>query len=259
MQNFRSFMFVLSLGLVVYGCQKEKPVPQATESTEQTKELQAEQKTGKEAPMDITLQWLGHASFKICYKETILYIDPWKLKDSPHDATLVLVSHSHHDHYSPEDMAKVSGPNTKLVASPDVIAKESAGESMMPGLMVEFEGVRIRGVAAYNPNKEFHPKTNNWVGFIIEIGSKRLYYAGDTDLTEEMKALKDIDLALLPIGGTYTMDAAQAAEATAIIQPKLAIPYHWGDIVGSRSDAEQFAKSAKCETKILAPGDTIKL
>jgi L-ascorbate metabolism protein UlaG (beta-lactamase superfamily) len=252
-------MFAIALGCVVYGCKKEQPVPEATETKEQTTETQKEQEPRKEAAMDITLQWLGHASFKICHKDTVLYIDPWKLKNAPHDATLVLVSHSHHDHYSPEDLAKVSDPNTKLIASPDVMAKEKAGEVMMPGLTIELENARVIGVAAYNPNKEFHPKTNNWVGFVIEIGSKRLYYAGDTDLTEEMKALTNIDVALLPVGGIYTMDATQAAEAVTYIQPKLAIPYHWGDIVGGRSDAEKFAKAAKCETKILTPGETIAL
>ncbi|MCH8119819.1 MAG: MBL fold metallo-hydrolase [Planctomycetes bacterium] len=207
--------------------------------------------------MGITIQWLGHASFKICHEDTVIYIDPWKLKESPHDATLVFVSHSHYDHYSPEDIAKVSGQDTKLIASADVVAKEKAGEAIMSGLTVELESVRVRGVAAYNPNKQFHPKANNWVGFIIEIGSKRIYYAGDTDLTEEMKALKDIDIALLPVGGTYTMNADEAAEAAKHIKPKQAIPYHWGDIVGRRSDAERFAELAECEVKILTAGESI--
>jgi L-ascorbate metabolism protein UlaG (beta-lactamase superfamily) len=209
--------------------------------------------------MGTTLQWLGHAGFKICHEDAVIYIDPWKLKDAPHDVILVLVSHSHYDHYSPEDIAKASGPDTKLIASADVVAKEKAGETITPGLTVDFGSVRVSGVAAYNPSKQFHPKANNWVGFVIEVGSKRIYYAGDTDLTDEMKSLKEIDIALLPVGGTYTMDAAEAAEATKYIMPKLAIPYHWGDIVGEQSDAEQFAKSAKCETKILIPGDRITL
>jgi L-ascorbate metabolism protein UlaG (beta-lactamase superfamily) len=153
-------------------------------------------------------------------------------------------------------MAKVSGPDTKLIASADVIAKESAGETIANGLTIELESVRLVGVAAYNPNKQFHPKTNNWVGFVIELGSKRLYYAGDTDLTEEMKALKGIDVALLPVGGTYTMDAAEAAEAAKYMKPGVAIPYHWGDIVGGRDDAEKFADAAECDTKILTPGQT---
>lgn len=209
--------------------------------------------------MGMTLQWLGHASFKICDEDAVIYIDPWKLEDSPHDATLVLVSHSHYDHHSPDDIAKVSGPETKLVASADVVAKAKAGEVILPGLSIEFDNVKVSGVAAYNPDKQFHPKANNWAGFIIEVGSRRIYYAGDTDLTGEMKALKDIDIALLPVGGTYTMDAAQAAEATKYIKPKRAIPYHWGDIVGSRADAEKFSAAAECEVQILSPGETISL
>jgi len=209
--------------------------------------------------MGMTLQWLGHASFKICDEDAVIYIDPWKLEDSPHDATLVLVSHSHYDHYSPEDITKVSGPETKLVASADVVAKAKAGEVILPGLLIEFGNIKVSGVAAYNPDKQFHPKANNWAGFIIEVGSNRIYYAGDTDLTEEMKALKEIDIALLPVGGTYTMDAAQAAEATKYIKPKRAIPYHWGDIVGSRADAEKFAAAAECKVQVLSAGETISL
>ncbi len=209
--------------------------------------------------MGITIQWLGHASFRICHQANVIYIDPWKLKDAPHDATLVLVSHNHYDHYSPQDIAKVSGPNTKLVAPPDVIGKQKGGEAITNGLTIELENARLVGVAAYNPNKQFHPKASNWVGFVIELGSKRLYYAGDTDLTPEMKALKGIDMALLPVGGTYTMNATEAAEAVKSIKPKSAIPYHWGDIVGGRADAEKFAKATECDTKILTPGQTITL
>jgi L-ascorbate metabolism protein UlaG (beta-lactamase superfamily) len=169
----------------------------------------------------------------------------------------VLVSHSHYDHYSAEDIAKVSGAETKLIASADVIAKEKAGEGITPGLTVALDGIWVKGVAAYNPDKQFHPKRNNWVGFVIEIGSKRIYYAGDTDLTEEMKGLKDIDVALLPVGGTYTMNAKEAAEATSHIRPKLAIPYHWGDIIGGQSDAEAFSEQVECDVKVLLPGETV--
>ncbi|MGB2865826.1 MAG: MBL fold metallo-hydrolase [Sedimentisphaerales bacterium] len=213
----------------------------------------------KEAAMGMTLQWLGHASFKICHENTVIYIDPWKLTDSPHDATLVFVSHSHYDHYSPEDITKVSGADTKLVASADVVAKEKTGEMILNGLTVDLGSVRVSGVAAYNPSKQFHPKANNWVGFVIEVGSKRIYYAGDTDLTDEMKSLKEIDVALLPVGGTYTMNAAEAAEATKYIKPNRAIPYHWGEIVGGRADAEAFAEAAECEVLVLSADDTISL
>jgi L-ascorbate metabolism protein UlaG (beta-lactamase superfamily) len=209
--------------------------------------------------MGTTIQWLGHASFKICQKDAVIYIDPWKLKDEPHDATLVLVSHSHSDHYSAGDIAKVRGPDTKLIASADVVAKEGSGEALTPGLTIQSGDVRITGVAAYNPNKRFHPRQNNWLGFVIEVGGKRIYYAGDTDLTDEMKALKNIDVALLPAGGTYTMNADEAAEAANLIKPKMAIPYHWGDIVGRQDDAEKFAKSAGCEVKVMKPGQTLRI
>ena len=209
--------------------------------------------------MGTTLQWRGHASFKICHEDTVIYIDPWKLKDSPHDASLVLVSHSHYDHYSPSDIARISGAETKLIASADVVTKEKNGEMILNGLTVDLGSVRVSGVAAYNPGKQFHPKVNNWIGFVIEVGSKRIYYAGDTDLTDEMKSLKEIDVALLPVGGTYTMDATEAAEATKYIKPKRAIPYHWGDIVGGRADAEAFAEAAECKVQVLSAGETISL
>jgi len=250
MRGLKLLILAVMFGVVVCGCRKKDVGAETTETIEK-------EETGKEASMGITIQWLGHASFKICHEDVVIYIDPWKLKESPGDATLVFVSHSHHDHYSPEDIAKVSGQDTKLIASADVVKKEKAGEAIVPGLTVELESVRVRGVAAYNPNKQFHPKANNWVGFIIEIGSKRIYYAGDTDLTEEMKALKDIDIALLPVGGTYTMNAEEAAEAAKHIKPKQAIPYHWGDIVGSRSDAERFAELAECEVMVLTAGESI--
>ncbi len=156
-------------------------------------------------------------------------------------------------------MPRLADPDSKLIASADVVAKEKAGETILPGLTVALEGVRVIGVPAYNADKQFHPKRNNWVGFIIEIGAKRIYYAGDTDLTKEMKALKDIDVALLPVGGTYTMNAQEAAEATSHIKPRLAIPYHWGDIVGGRSDVEQFSEQVECNVKILSPGEMVSI
>jgi L-ascorbate metabolism protein UlaG (beta-lactamase superfamily) len=206
--------------------------------------------------MPVKLQWLGHASFRISDGNTVIYIDPWKLKDDKHDATLVLVSHSHYDHYSAGDIAKVSGMTTKLIAAGDVIQKQGKGQVLKPGETVEANGVKITGVPAYNPAKQFHPKTNNWLGFIIEVAGKRIYYAGDTDETPEMDALKNIDLALLPAGGTYTMNAAEAAGATKQFKPKKAIPYHWGDIVGGQNDADEFAQKAGCPVVVLKPGES---
>ncbi|HUW19797.1 MAG TPA: MBL fold metallo-hydrolase [Sedimentisphaerales bacterium] len=209
--------------------------------------------------MAVKIQWLGHASFRISGDGEVVYIDPWKLGEAPHDANVVLVSHTHHDHYSAQDIAKVMGAGTKIIGPNDVIAKEGKGQAIKPGDTVKVGGVSIRGVASYNPNKQFHPKKNNWLGFVVEVGSKRIYYAGDTDLIDEMKGLGNIDVALLPVGGTYTMNAEEAAAAVEHIKPKRAIPYHWGDIVGKRSDAERFADSAQCEVKVLKPGESVEL
>jgi L-ascorbate metabolism protein UlaG (beta-lactamase superfamily) len=129
--------------------------------------------------------------------------------------------------------------------------------TIAPGQTIEFDFVSVTAVPSYNTNKPNHPKSRNWVGFIIELGGKRIYVAGDTDLIEEMRSLEDIDVAFLPAGGTYTMNAVEAAEATQYIKPKLAIPYHWGQNVGSLADAQRFAGLARCAVKILAVGETI--
>lgn len=251
MRSSRLIIIFAGLMLVVGGCRKKEPAES---------EIAAQKnKAQREAAMNITLQWLGHASFRISDEDNVIYIDPWKIANAAHDATIVLVSHSHSDHYSAEDIGKVSGPGTKLIAVADVIAKQGAGESIMPGLTIEAGGIMVHCVPSYNPNKQFHPKKNNWAGFIIQIGSKRIYYSGDTDIIEEMKTLGKIDLAMLPVGGTYTMNGEEAAKAAGIIKPKMAIPYHWGDVVGGKSDAEQFAKDADCDVNILAPGETIKV
>jgi L-ascorbate metabolism protein UlaG (beta-lactamase superfamily) len=212
---------------------------------------------GKEKAMSVKLQWFGHASFKITSGSDVIYIDPWKLKDMPHDATVVLVSHSHYDHYSAEDISKVSGMTTKFIAAEDVVQKQGKGQALKPGQTIDVNGIKITGVPMYNPAKQFHPRSNNWVGFVIEIGGKRIYYAGDTDETPEMDAQKNIDLALLPVGGKYTMNATEAADATKKFKPKMAIPYHWGDIIGSQADAENFKKSAGCPVTVLKPGESV--
>jgi L-ascorbate metabolism protein UlaG (beta-lactamase superfamily) len=172
---------------------------------------------------------------------------------------VVLVSHGHYDHYSEEDIAKISGGDTKLIGSGDVIEQEKKGDVIEPGQSVAVGDVKISGVAAYNPNKQFHPKGNNWLGFVIEIGGVRIYYAGDTDVTEEMKGVSDIDLALLPVGGTYTMDAEEAAGVVGQFKPRRAVPYHWGDIVGKRGDADRFSMLAECGVTILKPGESTEV
>jgi L-ascorbate metabolism protein UlaG (beta-lactamase superfamily) len=203
----------------------------------------------------VFLQWLGHASFRIACDGRVIYIDPWKLKATKHDAAIVMVSHSHSDHYSSQDIQKVSTENTKLISSADVIAKEGWGQVIKPAHAIEVSGIKITAVPAYNPAKQFHPRDKDWLGFVIDMGGLRIYYAGDTDLTDEMKVLKNIDVAMLPVGGTYTMDANEAAEAVKYIKPRKAIPYHYGDIVGSPSDAKRFADLAGCEVIVMTPGE----
>ncbi|HCO97061.1 MAG TPA: hypothetical protein DIU00_24495 [Phycisphaerales bacterium] len=205
----------------------------------------------------VYIQWLGHASVKVWTEDCIVYVDPQNLNISPHDATFVCVTHTHGDHYSPSDIARVSNAQTQFIGPPDVVQRYGSGQTIAPGQTIEFDFVTVKAVPAYNTNKPNHPKSNNWVGFILELGGKRIYVAGDTDLIEEMKSLGDIDVAFLPAGGTYTMNATEAAEATGYIKPDLAIPYHWGRIVGTLSDAQTFAELARCPAKVMAVGETI--
>lgn len=204
--------------------------------------------------MAVTITWFGHASFMLTGSKSVA-IDPWKLPDTADQADVVVVSHAHYDHCSPPDVRKVSGPNTTVFAPPDCLDKLS-GKVMRvdPGQTCDADGVTIECVPAYNIDKEFHPRANNWIGAVVQLDGKRIYYAGDTDLIPEMGKLQNIDLALLPVGGTYTMSADEAAQAVGSIKPAKAMPYHWGDIVGSHSDAERFRDQADCEVVLLTPG-----
>ncbi len=205
----------------------------------------------------VYIQWLGHATVKVWTEDCIVYVDPERVPESLHDATLVCVTHTHGDHYSPSDIAKISNAQTQFIGPSDMVQRYGNGQTIAPGQAIKFDFVNVIAVPAYNTNKPNHPKSNNWVGFIIELGGKRIYVAGDTDLIEEMHSLGDIDVAFLPAGGTYTMNAVEAAEATQYIKPELAIPYHWGQNVGTLADAQRFAELARCAVKILVVGETI--
>ena len=196
------------------------------------------------------IKWLGHATFKIVNKK-VIYIDPWKVKEKD-SADIVLVSHSHFDHLSIEDVEKVRGDKGIVITTSDS-ASQLKGDvrTLAPGAKINIDDILIEGVPSYNINKDFHPRNNNWLGFIITVNGKRIYYAGDTDATPEMKSLINIDIALLPVGGTYTMTCEEAAKAANAFKPKIAVPYHWGDIVGSKSDAEKFKELFEGETRIL--------
>ena len=196
------------------------------------------------------IDWLGHASFRIETENMIIYIDPWKLKGGKM-ADLILITHTHQDHFNEEDIRKISGPDTRIICTMD--AKETLPNlaKMSPGDSRKVNGITIEAHRAYNTSKKFHPKENNWVGYVVDIKGYRIYHSGDTDVIPEMDGIKDIEVAMLPVGGTYTMTPEEAAEAVSMIKPKKVIPMHWGDIVGSREDAERFKKLADCEVEIL--------
>ncbi len=209
--------------------------------------------------MSVELTWFHHASFRVASAEAVLYIDPWKIDEARHDADLVFVSHSHYDHCSPEDISKVSGEKTAIVAPAETIEKLAAANAATPGESLYLKDIQIEPVAAYNVGKAFHPQENNWLGAVFTVTDKRIYYAGDTDLIPEMNDLREIDLALLPVGGTYTLDADQAAKAVRAIECRQAVPYHWGEIVGDIADARRFIEAVGDRGKLLEPGQTMRL
>jgi L-ascorbate metabolism protein UlaG (beta-lactamase superfamily) len=201
-----------------------------------------------EVNMEEKIFWLGHSSVMI-KSGKVIYIDPWKLKGSPEKADLVLISHSHGDHLSPADVAKVSKEGTVVVCPADCSGFKAVVLTVRPGDKVQANGIPVEAVPSYNTNKAFHPKANNWVGFIVTVDGKRIYYCGDTDFIPEMKQIR-ADIVIVPVGGTYTMTAEEAANAVNAIKPELAIPIHYGDIVGSVKDAEKFAKLSSVPVKI---------
>lgn len=181
---------------------------------------------------------LGHSSIRID-AEKIIYIDPWKLKD-PQKADLVLISHSHYDHFSPGDVEKIRKEDTVIITTQDCAAELTGDVRVVePGDVIRAGGIEVEAVRSYNIGKAFHPKKNNWLGFVVTVMGKRIYYCGDTDLIPEMEDMH-ADIVIIPVGGTYTMNAEEAARAVNMIKPGAAIPIHYGDIVGSKEDAEKF-------------------
>jgi len=203
----------------------------------------------KEAPVMLeNIKWLGHDVFLITGSKTI-YTDPFQIMDEGPVADIVLITHEHRDHCSPEDVKKVSGTGTVIVTTPDCVEKLSDVpkkelRAVKPGDRIDIAGVAIEAVRAYNTNKKFHPKEKNWVGFVFSADGVTYYLAGDTDRIPEMKNIK-CDVAFLPVSGTYVMTAEEAVEAALDIKPGIAVPMHYGAIVGEASDAEKFASSLK--------------
>ena len=188
--------------------------------------------------MKQNIVWLGHDGFRID-ASTCIYIDPYQI-DGGKPADLILVTHEHFDHCSPEDIAKIQQSGTVIITEKDSAKKLSGDVRVMtPGERLLLNGLAIEAIPAYNTNKDFHPKANGWLGFIIDMDGVRIYHAGDSDYIPEMKDL-DVDIALLPVSGTYVMNADEAVEAALAIKPGLAIPMHYGAIVGDQSDATYF-------------------
>ena len=186
----------------------------------------------------------------------MIYVDPFRIRERTNDAAFIFITHDHYDHYSPEDIAKVAKEDTILVVPEKMQgkAREVAGlvgrtVTVRPGMQQELEGLFFETVAAYNILKPFHPKSAMWVGYIFLVEGRRIYVAGDTDATAEAKAVK-CDIALVPVGGTYTMDAKKAAQLVNTIGPDVAIPVHYGTLVGSLKDGQEFAENVNDPVRV---------
>jgi L-ascorbate metabolism protein UlaG (beta-lactamase superfamily) len=206
------------------------------------------------------IEWLGHSGFRIRTRDGVIYIDPYRVSDGP-EANLILITHGHYDHFSPQDIERLSGPRTWLVG-PAAVAERVSGQvvSIAPGEAVARQllpGVSISAVAAYNTSKRdpqgnlFHPREAGWVGYEIDVVGERVYHSGDTDVIPEMDSVTGVDIALLPVSGVYVMTSGEAAEAARRIQPGVAVPMHWGEHIGSFQDARDFADKAPVDVEIL--------
>ncbi len=204
------------------------------------------------------IQVLCHSSIKII-SDKIIYSDPFRIKEETHDADIILITHSHYDHFSEEDIEKVKKENTKICITNDLLDRTIelgfSKENIIvvePNGSYEVLGIKMNTIPAYNINKKFHPKENNWVGYLLEIENEIIYIAGDTDITEENKKIK-CDIALVPIGGTYTMTYEEAAELVNTIKPNTAIPMHYGEIVGTKENASKFKELINENIKVNIP------
>jgi L-ascorbate metabolism protein UlaG (beta-lactamase superfamily) len=204
------------------------------------------------------LHRLGHDSFRYD-GPPVIYIDPWKLPTGSPRADLILVTHDHFDHCSPDDIKKISGPKTVVIACPSAAAKLPGARILRPGERMTVGEVAVEAVPAYNVNKfrspgvPFHPPAAGHNGYIVTAGGERLYHAGDTDHIPEMAGYR-CDVALLPVSGTYVMTADEAAAAAADIRPAVAVPMHYGDIVGGNADVQRFrelCEGARIAVKVL--------
>jgi L-ascorbate metabolism protein UlaG (beta-lactamase superfamily) len=203
-----------------------------------------------------SVHWLGHSAVLIAGSKTTIVVDPFQIGGiegicGKKTADVILVTHGHQDHLSAGDIEKIRGEKTVLVVPKGCEAGlKGSVRTMKPGDKITVEGVEVEAVAAYNIGKQFHPREKGYVGYVFSVDGIRYFHAGDTDATPEIKSVS-ADVAFLPVGGTYTMTAAEAAAVANAIRPKVAVPIHWGSIVGSSADAETFKKLCKCEVRLL--------
>ena len=209
---------------------------------------------------NIGIIWTGHAGFKLAYGGKKVYIDPYKLNkkyENISDADIVLITHNHFDHLSIDDLNNIINERTTIVSAQEcesqlrtLKVKESI--SIEPRSNLKVQDLKIESVPAYNVNKDFHPKDDKKIGFIVEFGDERLYHVGDSDVIPEMEVTNST-IALIPVSGTYVMTADEASKAVnELIRPKIAIPMHYGTIVGNRNDAIRFSEMVTvCKTMIL--------
>lgn len=189
---------------------------------------------------------LCHSAIRIVADKKVIYVDPFGLEKRYNDADYICITHAHYDHFSPEDIKRVKNNDSIILITEDIyqdVVKLGFRENRIvivdPGQKYNIKGLLVETVPAYNLDKAFHPKQNGWVGYIFNIGFEKVYVAGDTDITPE--ALKvNCDLAFLPVGGTYTMDYAEAAKLANVLKPAIVVPIHYGKIVGSIQDAKNF-------------------
>jgi L-ascorbate metabolism protein UlaG (beta-lactamase superfamily) len=197
------------------------------------------------------IHWLGHDGFRIDGKATI-YVDPWNLSAGAPKADLILITHDHYDHCSPDDVAKISKESTVIVTI-TAAARQLKGDVRVvkAGDSLTVGDTSIEVVPAYNVNKHFHPQSAGHVGFIFTVGDKRIYHAGDTDLIPEMDSIQT-DIALLPVSGTYVMTADEAVQAAQKIRPQVAIPMHYGaGVAGSIKDAKRFRDRLQGKVEVV--------
>lgn len=191
--------------------------------------------------------WYRQAAFRWTGDGLTVYIDPWLVPEGQDPADVIFITHAHDDHFSREDIDSLRKDDTAIVAPRDV-AGELSGQvtSVGPGDSGEVKGLRYQAVPAYNTledRRDYHPKTNGWVGFLLSLGDQDVYHAGDTDHLPELESLSAA-AALVPIGGTYTMDPTQAAGLVKAMRPEVAVPMHYGFLCGNPQDAERFRDEA---------------